>query len=360
MPDMKVAYLLNWRFGASSGVYQKVMSQVRAWNEAGVEVGVFVATTPPAVPDWEQSGLTKGIVTFNSGAQSLIVQRQLLRMVSRWSPDITYVRMSPRLFAALPQLRRLRHVIEVQTDDVAEARLLAPPSRVANLATRRALFGGAQGLVFVSAELAASRHFAFASRNRIVIGNGADVRSIQPLPPVEGDQIRLFFMEHSQAPWHGTDQVYALAECRPQWQFDVVGPSPDPRVPLPANVHLYGRLASDDFVGVLGRSTIALSTLSLYAKDMSEASPLKSRDYLARGVPVVGGYLDTDLPDGAEFYLRVPNRPGGVITALPEVDAFVERWRGRRIPRDLLAGLDVAAKERVRLDFLRACVGAGS
>jgi hypothetical protein len=356
---MKVAYLLNWRFGASSGVYQKVMSQARAWDEAGVETGVFVATTPPAVADWEQSGLTRGITTFTSGAQSLAVQPRLLGMVSRWSPDITYVRMSPRLFAALPRLRRLRHVIEVQTDDVAEARLLALPSRMANLATRRALFGGAAGLVFVSGELAASPHFAFASSNRIVIGNGADLRRIPPLPPAEADQIRLFFMEHSQAPWHGTDQVYALAEHRPHWQFDVVGPSADPMVPLPPNVHLHGRLTSDAFVEVLRNSTIALSTLSLYAKDMSEASPLKSRDYLARGVPVVGGYLDTDLPGDAEFYLRVPNRPGGIISALPQVDAFVERWRGRRIPRDLLASLDVAAKERTRLDFLRACIGSG-
>lgn len=356
---MKVAYLLNWRFGASSGVYHKVVAQVRAWDEAGVEAGIFVATTPPAMADWERSGLARGITTFTSGAQSLAVQRRLLGMVTRWSPDITYVRMSPRLFAALPQLRRLQHVIEVQTDDVAEALLLDLPSRIANLATRRALFKGAQGLVFVSGELASSPHFAFASGNRIVIGNGADLRRIAPLPAAEGSQIRLFFMEHSQAPWHGTDQVYALAEQRPAWQFDIVGPSPDAMEPLPPNIHLHGRLTSGAFVDVLKNSTVAISTLSLYAKGMSEASPLKSRDYLARGVPVIGGYRDTDLPDDAGYYLRVPNRPGGIITALTQVDAFVERWRGRRIPRELLADLDVAAKEHTRLDFLRECIGSG-
>jgi hypothetical protein len=47
---------------------------------------------------------------------------------------------------------------------------------------------------------------------------------------------------------------------------------------------------------------------------MSEASPLKSREYLALGLPVIGAYEDTDIPPDDPVYLQLPNRPGAVWT----------------------------------------------
>ena len=88
---------------------------------------------------------------------------------------------------------------------------------------------------------------------------------------------------------------------------------------------------------------------------MDEASPLKTREYLALGLPVVGGYRDTDLPVDSPVFLRVPNRAGAIVEAAAELEQFMSHWRGRRVTHEQIANLDTAVKESERLDFLESC-----
>ena len=60
----------------------------------------------------------------------------------------------------------------------------------------------------------------------------------------------------------------------------------------------------------MNSSNVGIGSLSLFKVNLKEASPLKTRDYLARGLPVVVGYHDTDLENHSEFnpyFLRVPS-----------------------------------------------------
>lgn len=86
---------------------------------------------------------------------------------------------------------------------------------------------------------------------------------------------------------------------------------------------------------------------------MAEACPLKVRRYLAYGLPVILGYRDTDLDALDKWWLlRLPNTESNVVTSLPEIGAFVESVRGRRVPRDEVEPLiSAGAKEAARLAF---------
>jgi hypothetical protein len=85
---------------------------------------------------------------------------------------------------------------------------------------------------------------------------------------------------------------------------------------------------------------------------MQEASPLKTREYLAHGLPVIIGYQDTDFRDGAEFLLELPNTEDSIRPNQHRIRAFVESWCDRRVSREQICHLDTKEKERVRLRFL--------
>jgi len=351
---MRIAYLLTWSGGAWTGVFKKSVDQVTAWQELGADVGVFVATDVAGTPDWLQVPQVVHVETYTSARASFLVQRALVAAIHTWAPDITYVRTSPRQAVAAGALSQLPHVIEIQTNDVAEARGISTPRLLLTLATRRRCLSSATGLVFVSHELAALPSYSGFTQNRVVIGNGIDLARFQPLAPTEpSDGVRLAFMGLPGRAWHGLDDVFRLAQARPQWSFDLIGPSPSD-VPGLTNIHAHGELASADYLPILEKADAAISTLGWYVNDMSEASPLKSREYLALGLPVIGGYRDTDIPNTSQVYLRVDNRPGAIIEDLPRVEQFVASWQGRRVRHEDIAFLDTRVKERQRLEFLQS------
>jgi glycosyltransferase involved in cell wall biosynthesis len=351
---MRIAYLVTWSGGAWTGVFKKIVDQVSAWQELGAEVGVFVATDAAGTPDWRQVPQVVHVETYASAPASFLVQRSLVAAVHAWAPDITYVRTSPRQAVAAGSLAQLPHVIEIQTNDIAEARGISTPRLLLTIATRKRCLSSASGLVFVSHELAALPSYSGFTPNRVVIGNGIDLARFQPLAPTEtSDGVRLAFMGLPGRAWHGLDDVFRLAQARPQWSFDLIGPSRSD-VPDLANIHAYGELSSVDYLPILGRADAAISTLGWYVNDMSEASPLKSREYLALGLPVIGGYRDTDIPEESPVYLRVDNRPGAIVDDLTRVEEFVTFWRGRRVAHGDIAFLDTRVKERQRLEFLQS------
>ena len=351
---MKVAYLLTWAGDQRTGVFKKVVDQVSAWGALGIEAGIFVATTPASATAWAGVPHVAHIETYETGRQSFLVQRRLVTMIERWNPAITYVRTTARQVATARALHQLPHAIEIQTDDLAESKGLSNLRYGLTLATRRRCLSGARGLVFVSRELAALPSYSRFNSNRTVIGNGISLERIKPLGPVQvsGQAPRLVFMGLPGIPWHGLEDILRLAEIRPDWDFDLIGPRAGD-LSLPANVSAHGELDSDNYRAILAKADAAISTLALYRNQMAEASPLKSREYLALGLPVIGCYEDTDIPDGSSIYLRLANQSGAIIDELPRVEAFVEHWRGLRVPRSDIPYLDTLVKERQRLQFLR-------
>jgi len=91
---------------------------------------------------------------------------------------------------------------------------------------------------------------------------------------------------------------------------------------------------------------------------MSEASPLKSREYLAYGIPVIGAYCDSDV-DGCDFFLRLANTEQGVADAVESVRDFIYRWKGKEIDMEVVrAKIDMSVKEKQRLDFFARVLAA--
>lgn len=86
---------------------------------------------------------------------------------------------------------------------------------------------------------------------------------------------------------------------------------------------------------------------------MEEASPLKTRESLAHGLPTVLAYTDTDLDRAAlDFLLKIPNKEDNIQTHAHAIREFAYRMRGCRADRAALRSLiDAGQKEVARLAF---------
>jgi hypothetical protein len=162
------------------------------------------------------------------------------------------------------------------------------------------------------------------------------------------------FIGNPGYPWHGVDKLIDLACRMPDVHIDIVGYDKLPDFePLPVNLTLHGYLSKNKYQQVLANADAAISSLALHRVQLQEASPLKSRECLAFGLPLVTAYADTDLDDtDCDFLLKIPNKEDNIQTHARSIRDFAYRMRGRRADREFLRKyIDADQKEAMRLSF---------
>jgi len=134
----------------------------------------------------------------------------------------------------------------------------------------------------------------------------------------DGSVLNLLCLANRFEPWQGFDRILAGLRTyplrKPRLRVSVVGAVRPKDIQMCAHVGqnanvdvtLRGRLHGSALEEVLRESHIGFSSLALFKKGMKEACALKTREYMARGLPFVMGHADPDLVEGAEsFFLSV-------------------------------------------------------
>lgn len=357
---MRIAFLTHWRGGRQTGPFRKITAQVAEWTAAGHTVGVFAATSSEWADDWTRLPVAHHVLSCRSGLRKAGERQRLAATAQSWNPDVVYERHGLYYPAHSGLGRHVPIVTEINGNDLGEWKLKSRSKALYNRATRSRGLRDAAGYVFVTHQLKDASSFAQFARRRpsLVLGNGIDLESVPWTPPPTNvdRNPRLVFVGHPHTPWHGIDHLVELARLRPNLHVDVVGLDREELFDAPGNVVCHGELMPTEYAQLIAAADIGVGTLGLYRKNMDEACALKVREYLAAGLPVILGCSDTDFLDGRDFLLQVPNRWDGLVTALPEVDAFVARWLGKRVPRSKVRHLDASFKEGRRLEFLARVV----
>lgn len=355
---MKIAYIGQMAdVSGENGISKKIAMQTAAWRAAGHATRYFALTRTST--RWRGlDALETELVAPDSGGTRLTRAWRLAKSVRAWRPDVIYFRYAyhnpglPALFRQIPT------VAEVNSDDVREYRLTLDPLRVLyHRFTRSRVLRPVAGFVTVTHELGG--RFANWQRPTLVVGNSISLADFPSLPAApSADPLRLIFLGTPGSPWHGLERVVELAQILPEFQFDVVGldaaawQKQVPAGPQPENLTLHGNLSRRDYEPLLSGATAAIGSLALYKNGMDEACPLKVREYLAFGLPVLAAYEDTDVPAGADHFLRLPNDTSALASHREKIAGWLNRWRGHRVPRATIAHLDTADKEQRRLAFI--------
>lgn len=374
-----IAYVVGGLWRHHPGLHSKVLSAARMWEGAGVQVYIVLysegrvidcqGNTLSSLPAERAKRLEAYYnPKFNKFRRLAALRHQysyLRGVLVGLKPDIVYTRYAmpfPGIhyfFGAV-----CPYVVEINSDDLVEYGLKSYWTGLFNRIFRRGFLGNAAGLCFVSREMASSPSFSWYQGRVDVVANSIDCRDYPFSPSTNNDHANLCFIGSPGQCWHGLDKIGLLSSCFPQWTFHIIGPGRAEfcasGVQPGANLVFHGYLSGLESKQLLQSMDVGISTLALHRKSMNEASPLKSRQYLAQGLPFISAYEDTDIP-GEEFVCRLPNTESNVSDSFAVLNAFVVRaFRNEPLRRAARAfaenRLDSGCIENKRLHFISTCL----
>jgi hypothetical protein len=347
---MRIAYTLTWNLCLKDGVTSKVKKQVEAWHDLGHEVEVFCASALATEAPFSANLFRRGRIWDNPMAviSNRNTYKSLCDAVREFNPDVNYMRWEFYKSSLAELMRDIPTVIELNAIYESEFKSRAKTSMVDrvryfyNLMTSSKFERCAAGFVGVTQEILDHQGAGIPVIPSIAIPNSTNLTEKSPVPFEASmeDLPRVVYMIGSDNPWHGVDDFLEFAQqTLGQLEFDMVAGYEFSGASLPNNVSWHCSLDKEEFQHVFKQSSCALGTVGLHTKNMEEACPLKVRDYLSSGLPVILPYLDTaflhkDMPD---WVLQVPNAAGGLLLAKDEILDFVNRMTGRRISLEEVA-----------------------
>lgn len=168
-----------------------------------------------------------------------------------------------------------------------------------------------------------SQWFEFGVKHKTIkIGNGILIDDNTPLIQSKWPTEELRLIGVAQlANWHGYDRlIRALSEVNKKdlpykISFTIVGDGSErlaleslvQDLGLQEQVYFTGMLTGEELDDVFLDKHIGVSSLGLYRKNLSEASDLKTREYIARGLRVIGVGNDPDFEKESPYRLLIPN-----------------------------------------------------
>jgi hypothetical protein len=349
---MKIAYICYWDAFRLDGVTKKILTQTEYWRAEGHSVGIFCLS--PMSDSSLEPVLGASVFPFSGPIQRLRATHKLARAVRSFQSDVIYLRYDLFLPPLWGVLRERPLVVELN-EQPEEYALRRTAARSYDRFSRSRLLGRADGFVCVADELAKSRWLEEFARPAVVIGNSIDLGEF-PVAAVPGNRRpRGVFLGAPGLPWHGVDKVRSLADRLPEMDFDVIGPTADDLGgTIPANLVSHGFLSRGEYEPLVLQADFAVGTLALHRQGIGETAPLKLREYLAYGLPMIVAHDDPDLTREPHwFVLRLPNRESNVEDCHQAVRSWVGSVVGRRIPRETAERLvSVQVKEPERLAFM--------
>lgn len=356
---MRIAYVCYWDLHRFDGVAKKITSQIDFWRGDGHDVRLLCLT-----PSEPENGAAKqeGLYPAAGIRRRLFATRALAADLDRAAPDLVYLRYDLFLPPLWPALTKRRVVVELNAQP-AQLQLRRSTARLYERICRRFVLSRADGFVCIAHELADGPWLRRLHRPTIVLGNSIEPDDYpQPAPP-GNSRPRGVFIGGPGMPWHGVDKVRRLAELLPEVDFDVIGPSAAALGgPAPANLTTHGFLARAEYEPLLTRADFGIGTLALHREGATETAPLKLREYLAYGLPIIVAQEDPDLTRAPSwFVLRIANEESNVETSAETIRSWIGQVVGRRVPRSVVQELVGAkTKERERLRFLSEVAGQPS
>jgi hypothetical protein len=348
---MKIAYWAHLNFAEGSGVNKKIISQIEYWRKEGHLVRVFALTNRPGISELEGEGEVS-VYDRAKWTKRLRSMRALEQKIEAFRPDLVYVRQE-HYYPTFSRMSRLCPVVwEINGDMAVEASRYSKIVSSYYVMTRMLRANLSSGAVYVTYELRDREKSLYGRKPTLVLANGINLRdyNILAIPP-RSNPPSLAFMGQPALPWHGVDKVIKLASLWPDARFHIIGPSIREIGSAPPNVKIYGFLARKEYEEILSNCHVAISTLAFHRNGLNEACPLKSREFLALGLPLILAYKDTDFVGEREFLLHLENNDHDISADMPSIKKFVSDWTLRRVNKSEVSVLDNAFKEKGRLAF---------
>ena len=352
---MKILYLINYDLNENSGVVNKIKQQVSIWRK---ENRVYLFSIKNLILYDDSFNIISqkqhGLKILNKRGKLFTFIRLLSRSYRLESSiknidfDIIYMRYLLYMPFLSQVIKKNRVIMEINSDDLLEYKLNSKITHYYNMMTRDKILLHVNGFVCVSHEL--KNKFLKYSKPIEVIANGINVEEYQYLLETKNEKPIFVFIGSPNQSWHGIDKIEKMAQYFKNYQFYIIGISKENS----DNVKYLGYLSNQESTEIISKCDVGIGTLSLYKTALEEASPLKTRQYFACGLPVVYAYKDSDIEGKMDFCLKLKNSENNI--EYHQIESFVEKVFGERVYRErarafAMDKLDYGKKEKLRVAF---------
>lgn len=336
---MRIAYLLAEDLSKHPGLKHKIDGQIHRWQKQGHDVFRIEHFRGVSLKPDGSEMLSRRIVEISQTNKLGLLKRLSAQYkfaanaLQQIQPDITYSRyLFPARHISLINKFSGKLIMEVNSDDRAEYLQKSRVTGLYNALFRRYSLNKASGFIFVTKELANAVAFNSFSANRTVIANGVDTADFSFEADPKNERPQLVLIGSPGQAWHGLDKIKILSESLPGCSFHIIGPDELSVERLwgsmPINVRVHGYLSNSDAQQLIRNMDIGIGTLALHRNRMHEACPLKVRQYLAHGLPVIAASSDTDVPEYQPFYLELPNAENNILSNIDVIKQFISSVHG--------------------------------
>lgn len=358
---MKIAYFLIGKYEKENGVYKKIKSQIECWQQLGHTVKIFHLSISD-ISIFQKDN--NAVVCF---ANNILFHSNIIyNEIKLFNPNIVYCRYVMLNYHFYRLMKNFKVISEINSDDIQEYKndmnnkfnIKYIFKYYYNLLSHKLFFKNIVGAVFVSFELREKEKV----KESIVLENTLDLKNFKLKRPHRSKIPQLLFIGSPGQEWHGIDKLIYLAhKTIGKLEFHVIGIDKNVFNNLPINVNFYGYLKSNDYMEIFRKCDIGIGTLALHRNKMNEASPLKTREYLVNGLPIIIGYNDTSIIKSKinlPFILNIGNYENNVIENIDEIVDFSYKMKDVSLDRNMITNFDIKNIERQRIKFFeKICLG---
>lgn len=183
----------------------------------------------------------------------------------------------------------------------------------------RKLFKNIDAVIGVTSEIA--KYEVENSKREIpyfVFTNGIDVEKypVKKYLEFKGNVLKMIFIGATTTKWQGMDRLLIGMENYKRnikLELHIVGSVTKnimglvKSLNLEKNVVFHGLKYGMELDEIFENVHVAVGTLGIHRKGLKFGSPLKIREYMARGIPFVISYIDEDIEDEFPLFLKVPS-----------------------------------------------------
>jgi hypothetical protein len=394
--NFRILYL-SFSDMASSGVYRKALGFCRAMDDLcrGSEIqfkGININVLDNVIHGFDHDNSLGyfELRQLNSRLPKVFSKIRILRAIcrskpifqaayqeiNRFRPDVIIVRYYmleiPALFNPKKVKRDVLFISEHNSKELEELSNIFAfslfPVAYERIKSRRFL-KNVDAIIGVTSEIA-KYQVKRACRNipYFVLTNGIDVNRhlMKRYLEFAGNVLKMIFISSDTSPWHGLERLLTGMKKyngTVKLELNIVGSISQKTVRLVNLLNLKHKVVFHGFkIGkaldkIFDAMHIAIGTLALHRNNLKYGSTLKTREYMARGIPFLISHIDEDVEDGFPLFLRLPADDSPV--NMEEVIDFSQNIYGKygaAIPsmmRDYaMEKMDYTVKVRSLLNFI--------
>lgn len=320
-------YIINCELEKNGpGISRKIEEQVNVFNKAGLNCSLY---TMPYYEN-EESIKTKIIkrlpFSFNLHKHWEIddIKNEdvlYIRRLGIW--DREAVRFFQTLKKSNPQMKIVLEISTYPYDGETKRNWKGYPLLWKDIYNRRHIY------TFVDRIATLSDDKEIFGIPTVAIGNGIDIDKIRPREIIVRNEDTIHCIAVALFEWwHGYDRFiegmksYYASNPRRKVIFHLVGNGREflryqkmvADYGLGDYVILHGQQTGEALDAIYDQCNLGIASLGCYRKGLNGTQELKSREYLAKGLPFIGSVKITDIPevDRDNIYLQVPNNDSPV------------------------------------------------